>query len=69
MKITDVTPPETFRGWLSHHLKAKGWSQRRVAREAGVHPSAVSRLLREGRDPTLETARKIARVLEARLPE
>ena len=74
MKITDVTSgPEplkpTFRGWLGHHMKEKGWSLRQLGQAAGIDHSTISKILAEKHEPKLETARRIARALEVRLPE
>jgi transcriptional regulator with XRE-family HTH domain len=55
--------PQRFADWLSRELRARGMSQRQLARQAGVEHSTISRLIRSGRTPSLSTATKLARVL------
>ena len=54
-----------FAEWLRAAMDARGISLRQLAARSDVHHTTISRLLREGRSPTLDTVRKLARVLEA----
>lgn len=56
------TAPQPFGDWLLDMLHRKDWSQRRLAREAGVTSAAVSRWVR-GMD--LPGAENIARIAAA----
>ena len=52
----------SFNTWLRTQLRVRRLSQRQLARYAGVEHSTISRLVR-GREPSLATARKLARAL------
>jgi len=49
-----------FDAWLAAELKRVGLSQFRLARLSGLHRSTISRLLHGQRQPTVETAARIA---------
>ena len=42
---------------------AKGWSQQRLATEAGIHVMTVSAMEREAKEPLLNTVEAVARAL------
>lgn len=50
---------------LTQRRKEKGWSVRRLAREAGVEPSTVLRIESRERRPSLATYVRLRLVLEA----
>jgi transcriptional regulator with XRE-family HTH domain len=54
-----------FAEWLRNQLKARRMSARHLAHKSGVDPSSISRLMRGMRAPSLVTATKLARVLDA----
>lgn len=45
-------------------IDSRGWSQRELARQAGVHWQTVGRILSGGMVPTTDTAEKIADALD-----
>jgi transcriptional regulator with XRE-family HTH domain len=55
---------EEFRGLLKRHREARRWSQERLAAEADMDHSLVSRLESGQRSPTREAIGKLARGLE-----
>ena len=48
---------------IEKHLKRKRWSQRALAREAGIASSTISNIMRDEHRPTPETIDAIANVL------
>jgi transcriptional regulator with XRE-family HTH domain len=48
---------------------AKGWSQQRLAVEAGVHVMTVSSAERGAKEPLLATVEALARALDVPIPE
>jgi transcriptional regulator with XRE-family HTH domain len=52
-----------FNLWLRRQLRERRMSQRQLAHLSGVDHSTISRLLRGGRIPSLDTATKLARAL------
>jgi transcriptional regulator with XRE-family HTH domain len=54
-----------FVDWLRAEMKAQRISQRRLAARAGVNHATISRLLRLKRDPSMATASRLARALNA----
>jgi transcriptional regulator with XRE-family HTH domain len=56
-------PPPLFGEWLRVQLRARRMSQRQLAARSGVDHATVSRLLNEDREPSLDTAMKLAQVL------
>ena len=52
-----------FNLWLRRKLRERPMSQRQLAALSGVDHSTISRLLRDDRTPSLETATKLARAL------
>lgn len=55
---------EEFRGLLKRHRESRRWSQERLAAEAEMDHSLVSRLESGQRSPTREAIGKLARGLE-----
>ena len=55
---------EEFRGLLKRHREARRWSQERLAAEAEMDHSLVSRLESGQRSPTRDAIGKLARGLE-----
>jgi DNA-binding XRE family transcriptional regulator len=69
-RVTDSERPEgefdiakRFATWLNEGLNARGISQRYLAVRSGVSHSTISRLLSGEREPTLDTANRLAIVL------
>jgi transcriptional regulator with XRE-family HTH domain len=59
-----------FADWLEGRLHARRLSQRQIAQRSGVDHATVSRLLRDGRVPSLATVAKLARAIgDADSPE
>jgi transcriptional regulator with XRE-family HTH domain len=54
-----------FNDWLRMELKARRMSQRQLAQRSGVAHSTISRIVRHGRVPSMDTATKLARGLRA----
>ena len=52
-----------FNVWLRREMRERRMSQRQLAHLAGVNHSTISRLLGDGRAPTLDTATKLAHAL------
>jgi transcriptional regulator with XRE-family HTH domain len=52
-----------FADWLETRLRARRISQRQLAARSGVDHATVSRLLRDGRIPSLATAAKLVRAV------
>jgi transcriptional regulator with XRE-family HTH domain len=52
-----------FADWLETRLRARRISQRQLAARSGVDHATVSRLLRDGRVPSLATAAKLVRAV------
>ena len=44
-------------------LRQKGWTQLRLAQEAGLQPAHVNKVIRNTANPRVDTAIKIARAL------
>lgn len=68
---------DAFATWLRREMQRRGYEtegtraggRSRLAEEADVSPSAISRVLNEGRTPDDETLRRIGRVLGYSLGE
>lgn len=54
---------ESFVQFLNHELRQKGWSDYKLAKQAGISPSVISRA-RTGTLPKLDACGKIAQALE-----
>jgi len=54
---------DTFVQWVLTELDDRGWSQRELARRAGISAAAVNQILTEQRQPTAEFSIAIARAL------
>jgi transcriptional regulator with XRE-family HTH domain len=54
---------EQFREWLRRQLRARRMSGRQLAAHSGVSASTVSRVVRGDRQPSLQTALRMASVL------
>jgi transcriptional regulator with XRE-family HTH domain len=64
------SPQNTFRSWFVEHLALEGWSQADFVKEAKVPQSAVSQwILRDGQQPSIKNARKVARAFKVSLLE
>lgn len=61
MKKTTMTA--NFRGNIRSALASLGWSQRRLARESGVHYVSICRILSGNQTPTVEVCERMARAL------
>ncbi|MFK0180037.1 helix-turn-helix domain-containing protein [Streptomyces xanthochromogenes] len=65
--------PETFARWLRDQLSARGYSERggqqRFAKDSGISPATVSRLLRADGLPDLRTLQVLAEALGLTLGE
>lgn len=55
---------ENFVANVKRALVKKGWSQRELARQAGLHWQTVGRILSGGLTPTTDTVEKIADALD-----
>jgi transcriptional regulator with XRE-family HTH domain len=55
--------PDQFREWLRRQLRARRMSLRQLAAQSGVSASTVSRVVRGDRQPSLQTALRLAQVL------
>ena len=64
----DATPTDQLRLSLTNHARARGLSHAQLALRAGVDRSTVTRFLRGERSPTLDTAVRFARILDAAMP-
>lgn len=53
----------SFSEWLRVQLRSRRMSQRHLASRSGVSHATISRILREHREPNLDTAMSLARVL------
>ncbi len=53
-----------FADWLDGRLRTARISQRQLAMRAGVHHSTISRLVRQRRTPSFDTAVRLAQVLD-----
>ena len=60
--MTDANADQ-FREWLRRQLRARRMSGRQLAAHSGVSASTVSRVVRGDRQPSLQTALSLARVL------
>jgi transcriptional regulator with XRE-family HTH domain len=56
---------DQFREWLRRQLRARRMSLRQLAAHSGVSASTVSRVVRGDRQPSLQTALRLARVLRS----
>jgi transcriptional regulator with XRE-family HTH domain len=54
---------DQFREWLRRQLRARRMSLRQLAVHSGVSASTVSRVVRGDRQPSLQTALRLVRVL------
>jgi transcriptional regulator with XRE-family HTH domain len=54
---------DQFREWLRRQLRARRMSLRQLAVHSGVSASTVSRVVRGDRQPSLQTALRLANVL------
>ncbi len=61
--ISPVAPTKKFGENVRRERINAGLTQEQLARRAGVHPSEVSRLEREARDPRLSTIVRLAAAL------
>jgi transcriptional regulator with XRE-family HTH domain len=52
-----------FGQWLAEQLEGRRLSGRRLAHLSGLHPSTISRLLRDQRRPTVATAERLVAAL------
>jgi transcriptional regulator with XRE-family HTH domain len=60
----NATPHEAIRGWINQILEIKGWNPNRLAKEAGVSPSTISRALNDERFVlTTKTIEKIKKTV------
>lgn len=60
----DATPHEAIRGWINQILEIKGWNPNRLAKEAHVSPSTISRALNDERFVlTTKTIEKIKKTV------
>jgi transcriptional regulator with XRE-family HTH domain len=60
--MSDVNADQ-FREWLRRQLRARRMSGRQLAVHSGVSASTVSRVVRGDRQPSLQTALRLASVL------
>jgi ribosome-binding protein aMBF1 (putative translation factor) len=51
--------------WVAHLRESRGWTQTHLADRIGMAQSAVARIERGGRMPSLHTAQRFARALNA----
>lgn len=51
--------------WVAHLRKVRGWTQKQLAEAVGMAQAAVARIERGGRMPSLYTAQRFARALNA----
>jgi transcriptional regulator with XRE-family HTH domain len=56
---------DQFREWLRRQLRSRRMSLRQLAAHSGVSASTVSRVVRGDRQPSLQTALRLVRVLRA----
>jgi transcriptional regulator with XRE-family HTH domain len=56
---------DQFREWLRRQLRARRMSGRQLAVHSGVSASTVSRVVRGDRQPSLQTALRLAQVLRS----
>ena len=52
-----------FASWLDTELQQRGWSQRELARRAGIAQTTVSQVISKQREPTFEFCVHVAHVL------
>lgn len=52
-----------FRDWLTEELNRRGWSKSELARQAGLSPSIVSKMLLGDRNITADQCIKLAQAL------
>lgn len=52
-----------FPNWLQDELNERGWSQSDLARESGIMPASISRILQGTRNPGPEACTAIANAL------
>jgi transcriptional regulator with XRE-family HTH domain len=63
-----VETTAAFVDWLRIEMRQRRISQRMLAARAGISHSTVSRMLKEDRSPTFETAQRLARALYPHAP-
>jgi HTH-type transcriptional regulator/antitoxin HipB len=51
--------------WVAHLRECRGWTQAQLAERTGMAQSAVARIERGGRMPSLHTTQRFARALNA----
>ena len=56
---------DQFREWLRRQLRSRRMSLRQLAAHSGVSASTVSRVVRGDRQPSLQTALRLVRVLRS----
>ena len=56
---------DQFREWLTRQLRSRRMSLRQLAAHSGVSASTVSRVVRGDRQPSLQTALRLADVLRS----
>ena len=61
--------PAGVRGLVRREREARNWTQKELAREAGLSRSAVQKIETGERKPNLATANKLARVFGVSLDE
>lgn len=62
--MSTVAYTENFVANVRKAIDKRGWSQRELARQAGLHWQTVGRILSGGMTPTTDTAEKIADALD-----
>lgn len=62
--MATVAYTENFVANVRRVLARKGWSQRELARQSGLHWQTIGRILSGDMTPTTDTAEKIADALD-----
>ena len=65
-KEVDKTSTDHFREWLAERARIRSLSHAQLAMRCGIDRSTVSRIMKGNRQPTLDTAIRLLRVLEDR---
>jgi transcriptional regulator with XRE-family HTH domain len=69
-RVLPTTVEMAFGDNIRRHRTERSWTIEELARRSGLHPTTVSRLERGVRsDPSLQTARDLARALRATVDE